>query len=376
LNVRIKYLKQETDRHGKPRLYVRLPGQKLIRLPVNTIKDPQFGPAYAAALNGEPVPSPAPKQPTKREKAPTGSLRALCDRYFDYFTKDTTLAERTKYVRRRNLENVCREMVKSPSGMRPAADIPVKIMTRAHVSQLLDRNRATPEASNDRRKALMALFKWAIPRGYADKNPVTETRPIKTKTGGFTTWKREHVERYAETHPFGTKEYLALALFLFTGQRRSDVITFGPKHVENGVLHFAQQKTRKEMHIPIHAGLQEVLDLVPSEQPTFLVTEFGKPFAAGGFSHWFHDRCVDAGLRGFSCHGLRKALQTFGANAGLSAHELQALAGHSSLKETSRYTEQRDSALLADSGMTKLSGLRIGAPKIDPPKSAPKKPKK
>lgn len=113
------------------------------------------------------------------------------------------------------------------------------------------------------------------------------------------------------------------------------------------------------MRIPILPHLQEALDLVPKDQMTFLVTEFGKPFTAAGFGNWFRDKCDQAGLKGLSAHGLRKALQTFGADAGLTAHELQALAGHETLKETARYTKKRDRDLLAASGMAKLSKLQI-----------------
>ena len=38
--MRIRYLKQEKSRHGKPRLYVRLPGQPMIRLPVELDRRP------------------------------------------------------------------------------------------------------------------------------------------------------------------------------------------------------------------------------------------------------------------------------------------------------------------------------------------------
>lgn len=372
--MRIRYLKPDVDRHGKPRLYVRLPGQKMIRLPVSSIDDPAFGPAYAAALNGELVQA-EPKSPSKPGKALPGSLKALCERYGAYLTKDTTLSERTKYTRRRHLDEVCQTIVKSPSGPKPAADMPVKAIGPAQVQGLLDRKRATPEASNDRRKALMALFKWAVPRQLADSNPVLGTELIKTHSEGFATWDLEHVERFAETHPLGTKAHLALALLLFTGQRRADVVTFGRQHVKDGALHFVQQKNERRMHkvmrIPILPALQEALDLVPKTQMTFLVTEFGKPFTSNGFGNWFRDKCDRAGLQGFSAHGLRKALQTIGAEMGLTDRELMAIAGHETAKETSRYTKKRDRDLLAESGMSKMSGLRIGSPEKGSEKSEP-----
>jgi integrase len=368
--MRIRYLKQEIDRHGKPRLYVRLPGRKLVRLPVSSIEDPGFGPAYASALNGEPVEKAVPKSQAWVGKALPGSLRELCVRYSEFLTKDTMLSERTKYIRRRHLEEVCRTIVKSPSGPRPAADMPVKIIGRAQIQGLLDRKRDKPEASNDRRKALVAVFKWAIPRGLADSNPAAETEKIRTHSEGFKPWRKEHVVRFVEQHPLGTKAYLALALLLYTGQRRADVVCFGRQHVKDGALHFVQQKNEKRLHkqmrIPILPALQEVLDTVPKTQMTFLVTEFGKPFTAAGFGNWFRDRCDQAGLKGLSAHGLRKTLLTIGAEMGLTAHELMAWAGHETTKETSRYTKKFDRDLLGESGKTKLLvgqfGNRIGAP--------------
>ncbi len=369
--MRIRYLKQEKSRHGKPRLYVRLPGQPMIRLPVDSIDDPGFGPAYAAALNGEPVKS-EPQAQVKIVKPAHGSLRELCGRYSEFLTKDTTLSERTKYTRRRHLEEVCREV--STSGVH-AGEMAVDKMAPKHVQQLLDRKRETPEASNDRRKALLALFKWAVPRGLAPSNPATQTAKIRTHSEGFATWKIEHVDRFVETHPPGTKPYLALALLLYTGQRRGDVVRFGRQHVKDGALHFVQQKnerrSHKAMRIPILPALQEALDLVPEDQLTFLVTEFGKPFTSNGFGNWMRDKCDLAGLKGFSSHGLRKALQTIGADMGLTDRELMAIAGHETTAMTTTYTKKRDRDLLAARGMSKLSKLQIGAPGTGFSESAP-----
>ncbi len=363
--VRIKYLQQFKDRHGKTRLYVRLPGRKPIPVRVSSIDDPEFGPAYAAALNGEAT-RPTPKHQAVPATPVPGSLRELCVRYLEHLTKDQTLSDRTKYVRRRHLDEVCKATIKTTKGDKFVADIPVAVITPAHIQRVLDQKQETPEAANDRRKVLMSVFKWAIPRGLAQSNPVSDTLKIKTHSEGFVTWGQEHVERFTETHPIGTKPYLALALLLYTGQRRADVVRFGRQHVKDGALHFVQQKNERRMHksmrIPIHPELQKALDLVPPTQLTFLVTEFGKPFTSNGFGNWFRGRCDQAALKGLSAHGLRKALQTFGADMGLTAHELQALAGHETLKETSRYTKKRDRDLLAETGMAKLSKLQIVKP--------------
>ncbi len=254
-------------------------------------------------------------------------------------------------------------MILTTKGEKPAADMPVEAMTRAHAQRLLDAKQGTPAAANDRRKVLMGMFKWAELRGMAKHNPIEKTVGIKTRSEGHATWGIENIKRFAETHKAGTKPYLALALLLYTGQRRGDVIRFGRQHVKDGALNFVQQKNEKRMHkqmrIPILPALQAALDPVPKTQMTFLVTEFGKPFTSNGFGNWFRDKCDQAGLKGLSAHGLRKAILTIRADLGLTAHELAALAGHETLKETSRYTKKHDRDLLAESGMGKLSKLQI-----------------
>ncbi len=380
--MRIRYLKQEKSRHGKPRLYVRVPGRKMVRLPVDSIEDPGFGPAYAAALNGEPVRLPEPQSNGQRGNPIPGSLRELCTRYFAFLSKETQLSEGTKYTRRKHLEDVCREQVKSG---RPLGDCPVNRFGPEHVQLVLDSKRAKPEASNGRRKAILALFNWAIPRRLAKENPATQVKRLKSNNPeGYRVWGMEHIERFVAVHPLGSRAYLAFALLFYTGQRRGDAIRLGRQHVKDGKLHFVQQKTertsRNQMRILIVPALQQALDLVPKDQMTFLVTHQGKPFTAAGFGNWFRDICDQAGLKGFSAHGLRKALLTLGSEMGLTQHELMAIAGHDTTGMTALYTKSRDRELLAERGMGKMVagqfGNRIGAPEEEVQQSAPERGKK
>jgi hypothetical protein len=57
---------------------------------------------------------------------------------------------------------------------------------------------------------------------------------LKGKPGGFHSWTREEVEQFEARHLIGTKARLAMALLLYTGQRRSDVVLFGRQHVRDG----------------------------------------------------------------------------------------------------------------------------------------------
>jgi integrase len=168
----------------------------------------------------------------------------------------------------------------------------------------------------------------------------------------------------------GMLAHLAMALLFYTDQRRGDVIRFGRQHVKNNAIHFVQQKNQsrspKKMIIPIAPELREILDASPTGEMTFLVSGRGTPFTAASFGNWFRKRCDEAGLQGLSAHGLRKALQNIGAEAGLSDRELMAIAGHESTKMTSLYTRGRNRALLAESGMKKLSEARFGNKNVQP----------
>jgi integrase len=111
-------------------------------------------------------------------------------------------------------------------------------------------------------------------------------------------WTIEEVLQFEKRHAIGTKARLALALLLYTGQRRSDVVAFGRQHIKSAWITFTQVKNRKRkpitLSIPVPPELKAIIDATPSGSLTFLVTSFGKP-TASGFGNWFRERCDEAG---------------------------------------------------------------------------------
>src|SRR6186997_2287414 len=96
----------------------------------------------------------------------------------------------------------------------------------------------------------------------------------------------EPAAAHEERHPVGSKARLALALLLFTGQRRSDVIRFGKQHAKGGKLTFTQFKGRqrkpKTLVLPMLPALRQVIDASPCGDLTYLVNEFGRAFTDAG----------------------------------------------------------------------------------------------
>jgi integrase len=120
------------------------------------------------------------------------------------------------------------------------------------------------------------------------------------------------------------------------------------------VLTVRQSKTGTEVEIPLHPVLKASLDALPQMNMTFLLTEYGKPFAVAGFGNWFCDRVVEAKLPdGLSAHGLRKAACRRLAEAGCTAPQIMSISGHKNLKEVQTYIEAADRLGLARVAMQK-----------------------
>ena len=67
---------------------------------------------------------------------------------------------------------------------------------------------------------------------------------VQYATTGYHSWTPEEVEKFEQAHPVGSKPRLALALLVYTGVRRSDVVRLGEQHVREGWLRFKQHKNR------------------------------------------------------------------------------------------------------------------------------------
>jgi integrase len=198
-----------------------------------------------------------------------------------------------------------------------------------------------------------ALAGQARPRGAARDDPTRDVKAIRIKSGGHHSWTDLEISQFERCHAIGSRARLALALLLYTGQRRGDVIRMGAQHVRGGTLYVKQEKTGAELAIPMHPDLAAVIAATPSGHLTFLTTTIGSPFAATTFTHWFRRECDKAGLPHCSAHGLRKAAARRLAEAGCTAHEIGAITGHASLAELVRYTKAADQRRLAEAAMAK-----------------------
>jgi integrase len=265
----------------------------------------------------------------------------------DYFDSQTYFGSKSAGTQRMR-RGILERFRAPPNGDRPFALLPAEWF-EARLDAL------PPHAARSWLATLRSLCRFAIKRGYRRDDPTRDIKVASVKSDGFHTWTDDEIEQFEAHHPIGSKPRLALALLLYTIQRRSDVVKMGRQHIRDGVLRVTQSKTNKKLVLPVRPELKAVLDATPSEHLTFLVTATGKPYGANHFSETFREWCDAAGLpKHCSAHGLRKAGCRLLAEKGCSASEIAAWSGHDTLREVERYTKRADQAKLARNALAKV----------------------
>ncbi len=333
--IRLDYIHEFRDRHGKIRRYVRLPGGKRIPLRGAPGTD-EFMEGYRAALAGE-----AQRVEIGASRTKPGTVNAAVISYFNSASFQVQAPD-TRRTRRNILERFRAEH----------GDKRIALLQPAHIGRMVAAKAGTPSAARNFLNTIRALMAHCIIEGIRADDPTQGVKRVPIKTTGYKTWTEGDIAAFEAKHPVGSRARLALALLLYTAQRRSDVIRLGRQHVRDAVLHLRQQKTGAELVIPVHPELAAVLEATPADNLTFLTTATGKPFSAAGFTNWFREMCNEAGLpKGTSAHGLRKAALRRLAEAGCSANVIAAISGHASLRKVQRYTAAADQARMARSAI-------------------------
>lgn len=360
ITVKIPYVHEDVDRHGNVRIYFWRKGERKIRIR-ETPGTEAFEKRYRELLAANTAPSP-PTEEAPGSKPIPGTWRWLCVCYFKSMTF-LTLDPETQTTRRGVLERTFKELIHPESSDR-FANLPVRLMTAKHVEVLRDRKLKTPNAANDRVKVARYVFNWAMEQKppLAIGNPAQGVRLIKVASSGWHTWTTEEVAKYEQRHPIGTKARLALALFMFTGSRRSDAVRLGRQHESSGWFKFRQFKNRNrhpvDIEIPVLPELQRIIAASPTGDLTYLVTDYGKPFSTAGFGNKMRQWCNEAGLPHCSAHGLRKAGATLAAENGATELQLMSIFGWKTMQEAERYTRAARRKKMAGDAMGLLQGPR------------------
>jgi integrase len=337
--LHLKYVQSYRGYH-----YFRRRGSPYVQLP-GVVGSAEFMEAYQRALAAAPVAIGASK------RSGPGSVSAAIAEYYGS-QAFRSLTGGTPAHRRSILERF-----RERYGDRRLASLPPEF-----IIVLLDT--LSPYVARNWLKAFRHFMRWCQSRKLVRTDPTLGIRIKTPKSDGHHTWSEDEITQYEAGHPIGSKARLALALGLYTAQRRGDVIRMGRQHIRNGELMVRQSKTNASLLIPVLPELQQIIDATPTGHLTLLVTKTGKSYGANDFSEQFRRWCDDAGLPPeCSFHGLRKAALTRLADAGKTIHQIAAVSGHKSLKEIERYTRAADQRRLAREA---LLGEQTGMKSVEP----------
>jgi integrase len=341
--IKLRYVNEYIDRQGNVRRYFRRRGSSGVPLP-GLPGSIEFMAAYQAALTNVAMPPLSPKH------VPRGSLAEIVAGYFRS-AGFQNLSPSSQQVYRKALKPIL-----AAHGHRLVRELP-KVAAR-NVIEVIGTTR--PGMANLTRAVLSSIMAYAIETGVRTDDPFAGLK--RYRLGTHHTWTDAEIAQFERRWPLGTRERLAFALLLYTGQRGGDVVRMVRSDIVGGRIRVSQDKARKgtvnELMIPIHPALARALKAGPVVGMQHLITD-ARGRALRGLTALIGTAAERAGLPPrCKAHGLRKAALRRLAEHGSTTKEIAAMSGHRSLSEIERYTARADQARLAESAIAKLPDER------------------
>lgn len=328
--LKLKYVNEYRDRQGKLRRYFRR-GSTRRPLPGEVGSDEFMG-AYRKLLTGV-APVIAPRNGE-------GSFGRLIT---DYYGSRPFL--NLKPSSRKIYRYVLEPLAKAHGHRAVAA------MTHKAAGKIIgDIGAKKPGMANLTKSVLQNMMKYAVKTGWRDDNPIIGIEPF--RRGTHHTWTEGELKTFETRWPLGTRQRLAYALLLYTGQRVGDVAKMSRADIIDGELHVIQQKTGAELYLPVVPALELAMKAYPAKGLSLVGAEDGRPLSRAALSHLMRVAIKDASLPA-KCvsHGLRKAAMRRLAEGGKTEKQIAAVSGHKTLREVERYTAAADQRRLAQAAI-------------------------
>lgn len=272
---------------------------------------------------------------------PVGTVTAAIDGYLA--SAASSVGEETLYNYRRSLEIARQAWGPLPiAGVRPA-----------HVLKIMEGLAATPGKANNFLSAMKLLSGWARTQDLVDKSLVEGVKAYKLK-GGHKPWTAKQIAAALS----GLEGVIrrGILLYLYTGQRGSDIVKLGPTHIDEGGFSIKQHKTGREVWCPIVPELAAEMATWPRRPGPYLVQADGATYTRNLFwDHFDQARFDDKGnakipeLANVTLHGLRCTAVIRLRQAGLSVPQISDIVGMSlaTVQRYCRFADRKESGKAA-----------------------------
>jgi hypothetical protein len=212
--IKLKFVTITRKKNGLVFYYFRRRGFARVALP-GLPGSAEFMAAYSAALDRDKI-----KTDIGSARTIPGTVNAAIAAFYQSpgFTKNKTITQSTD----RNILEAFRAR---------HGDKRIALMEERHIRAALADKADKPSAQRNLLRVLRVLLTFAVERGLRRDNPAAIIKLNPLATAGFHTWTEAELQQFEDCHPVGSKARLALALLLFTAQRRNDVVQLGPGDV-------------------------------------------------------------------------------------------------------------------------------------------------
>ena len=215
--IRLPYVQEFKDQY-KRRFYFRRAGCKRVPLP-GLPGSEEFMEAYQAALDDALRSSSRSEQaaPCRARSTPRSSRSTRAHT----FTKNKPITQATD----RNIF----EAFRAKHG-----DKRIALMERRHIEAMIAEKAGKPSAQRNLLRALRVLLDFAVEARVRRDNPALGIKLEADQDQRLPFMDRGEAPPVRGAPPIGTKARLALALLLYTAQRRKDVVQLGPPQMRGG----------------------------------------------------------------------------------------------------------------------------------------------
>jgi integrase len=268
-----------------------------------------------------------------------GTIDDLIQRYIAA-PEYAQLAERTRRDYRSYIE-----MIREPLG-----GYPVGAIRRRHVKAIRNNFADTPTKANNLVSVFGLILQHAIELEMIEYNPASKIKKLKTGPG-WKAWPKPSLERGHELLSGSCR--VAFMLALYTGQRKGDVLSMRWDDIQDGLIRITQNKTGKELWIPIHPTLADELQQVAKNGVAVVARRDGRPLTDSGFNRNWRRQQAKHGFTGLQFHGLRRNAVNALLEAGCEIPEVSSITGQS-FEMVQHYAQEVNQKRLARSAMNKL----------------------
>lgn len=250
--------------------------------------------------------------------------------------------------------------------LKPLDGMPITELTSPFIAKLRDRI----AQKHGRRQAnyVLAVISVACEhgreRGIIRDNPVKGIKRVKRARDAPAAnrpWTANECRTVLSEIPHQLR--LPVALAMFTGLRKGDVLALTKGAIRDGRIWRRTNKTGQELSLPVHPDLGRLLAEAPAHNAiTLAATSNGTPWTESGFNSSFI-RSIAALKRaekvgdGLTFHGLRHTVGTLLVEAGYDIDTVRRWLGQKTLAMAIHYSENADTSHRMREVVAKLDPL-------------------